>query len=41
MKSPEMIKKAADLGRTISSHPDGVVTAVSMIHEVIRDIRYN
>jgi len=41
MKSPEMIKKAADLGRTISSEPDGVETAVSMIEEVISEIRYN
>ena len=41
MRSPEMIKKAAELGRTISSQPDGVKTAVSMIEEVIRGIRYN
>jgi UDP:flavonoid glycosyltransferase YjiC (YdhE family) len=41
MRSPEMIKKTADLGRTISSEPDGVETAVSMIEEVIREIRYN
>jgi UDP:flavonoid glycosyltransferase YjiC (YdhE family) len=41
MRSPEMIKIAADLGRTISCEPDGVETAVSMIEEVIRGIRYN
>ena len=41
MRSPEMIKNAADLGRTISSEPDGIETAVSMIEEVISEIRYN
>jgi UDP:flavonoid glycosyltransferase YjiC (YdhE family) len=41
MKSPDMIKKAADLGRIISSEPDGVATAVSMIEEVIREFSYN
>lgn len=41
MRSPEMIKKAADLGRTISTEPDSVETAVAMILEVISEIRYN
>lgn len=41
MKSPEMIKKASDLGKVIRSEPDGVETAVSMIEEVISKIRYN
>jgi UDP:flavonoid glycosyltransferase YjiC (YdhE family) len=41
MRSPEMIIKAADLGEVIRSEPDGVETAVSMIEEVISDIRYN
>ena len=41
MKSQDMIKKAADLGRTISTEPDGVETAVAMILEVISEIRYN
>lgn len=41
MKKPEIVKRAADLGELIRSEPDGVETAVSMIEEVIREIRYN
>ncbi len=41
MKKPEVVKRAADLGEVIRSEPDGVETAVSMIEEVIREIRYN
>jgi hypothetical protein len=41
MGKPVIVKQADDLGKLILSEPDGVKTAVSMIEEVIRGIRYN
>ena len=41
MRKPVIVKKADDLGKLILSEPDGVEIAVSMIEEVIREIRYN
>lgn len=41
MKKPEMLEKAADLGEAIRSEMDGVTFAVSMIEELISEIRYN
>ena len=41
MKKPEIVERSADLGEVIRSEPDGVETAVSMIDEVISEIRYN
>jgi hypothetical protein len=41
MKKPEIVEQAVDMVELIFSKPNGVETAVSMINEVIREIRYN